>query len=87
MAKAKPKIDVFQRTAESSKQQPLTADDVIEPSGVGLKKSEWAEIEQLAQGMGMTRHKLAAMLLRYGLDHLRSGKIKTKTEKTITLDL
>lgn len=87
MAKAKPKIDVFQKTTSEDIQQPLTADDVIEANGVGLKKSEWAEIEQLAQRMGITRHKLAAMLLRYGLDHLRSGKIKTKTEKTITLDL
>lgn len=86
MAKAKPKIDVFEKTAEPQ-QQPLTADDVIDAKGVGLKKSEWAEIDERAQSMGITRHKLAAMLLRYGLDHLRSGKIKTRTEKTITLDI
>ncbi len=81
MAK-KPKIDVFERTSTQPQQ-----DDIIEAKGVGLKSSEWAEIEQRAQSLGMTRHKLAAILLRYGLDHLRQGKIKTKTEKQTTLDL
>ena len=52
----------------------------IDPKGVGLKLSEWKEIEYLAKVLGMTRHKLAVKLLRYGLSHLKSGKIKTKTE-------
>lgn len=84
MAKKKPLIDVFTKT--SNEAQPAQ-DDLIEAKGVGLKSSEWAEIEQRAQSLGMTRHGLAAILLRYGLDHLRQGKIKTKTEKQITLDL
>ena len=89
MAKKKPTIDVFKNTSSAAQQQqPLTAqEDIIDAKGVGLKKSEWGEIEQRAQELGITRHKLAAILLRYGLDHLRNGKIKTKTEKTISLDI
>lgn len=86
MAK-KPAIDdnLFSKTEA----QPKKKDDVIDAKGVGLKLSEWQEIEDRAKALGMTRHGLAAILLRYGLDQLRTGKIKTKTEtqKTTTLDI
>lgn len=85
MAK-KPAIgNLFSKTES----QPSMGDDKIDAKGVGLKLSEWQEIEDRAKALGMTRHGLAAILLRYGLEHLRTGKIKTKTEtqKTITLDI
>ena len=86
MAK-KPAIgNLFSKTEQA---QPSRGEDKIDAKGVGLKLSEWQEIEDRAKALGMTRHGLAAILLRYGLEHLRSGKIKTKTEtqKTTTLDI
>ena len=74
---------------EKTETQRNKKDDIIDAKGVGLKLSEWQEIENRAKALGMTRHGLAAILLRYGLDQLRTGKIKTKTEtqKTTTLDI
>ena len=74
---------------EKTETQRNKKDDIIDAKGVGLKLSEWQEIEDRAKALGMTRHGLAAILLRYGLDQLRTGKIKTKTEtqKTTTLDI
>ncbi len=54
----------------------------IQSRGVGLKATEWEEIDRLAAELGYNSHKLTTTLLRYGLDALRSGRIKTE-EKTI----
>lgn len=85
MAKKPALGNLFEKTEAT----PSRGEDKIDAKGVGLKLSEWQEIEDRAKALGMTRHGLAAILLRYGLDHLRTGKIKTKTEtqKTITLDV
>lgn len=85
MAKKPALGNLFQKTEP----KPSEGKDTIDAKGVGLKLSEWQEIEDRAKALGMTRHGLAAILLRYGLDHLRTGKIKTKTEtqKTTTLDV
>ena len=69
--------DLFSKT--DSKQ--ATASDKIKARGVGLKESEWAEIEKIAGEMGQTAHYVSAALLRHGLEAYRAGKLKPKTNK------
>lgn len=61
--------------------------DIIKARGVGLKVSEWGEVEAIAGELGMTPHAVSAYLLRYGLKAYRAGKIKpeTKTKKITNL--
>ena len=60
-------------------------DDKIQARGVGLKISEWAEIDRLAEELSITPHAVAAYGVRYFLKASRDGKIKTETKKTQTL--
>jgi len=79
MVKKKPKIDVFSKTGS----QPTA--DPMEARGVGLKRSEWEDLDQRARALGLSAHALALILLRYGINHLKTGKIKPSTEKvTVT---
>ena len=83
MAKSKPSVKgLFDKTAS-----PATASkakDIIKARGVGLKESEWAEIESIAAAMGQTMHYVSAELLRAGLEQYRTGKLKPKTKQTKT---
>lgn len=82
MAKKKPAIgDLFTKTTTQAE----TPADPIAARGVGLKVSEWAELERLASANGMTVHALAVKLLHYGLEALKSGRIKSKSQKTLDL--
>lgn len=85
MAKKKPalNIDLFARTERPAETE--TPADPITAKGVGLRTSEWAEIDALAKANGMNRHELAVKLLRYGLDALKAGRIKSKSQKTLDL--
>lgn len=56
--------------------------DTVRSRGVGLKQSEWEEIEQIADTLGMKPYALAAYAIRYFLKHWHEGKIKTQTRKT-----
>jgi len=58
--------------------------DIIRSRGVGLKVSEWDEIEKIAGGLGMTPHAVAAYGVRYFLKAWHEGKIKPLTKKTQT---
>ena len=58
--------------------------DPIVSKGVGLRKSEWAEVKQIAAGMGTTYHALAVYGLRYFLQEYKAGKIKTETKQTLS---
>lgn len=83
MAKKKPNLNIFAKTAAPAA---AAADEDKKVSfGVTLKASEWAEIESLAASLSMKRGPLAVSLLRYGLQALKAGKIKTKTSKTLDL--
>jgi hypothetical protein len=80
MAK-KPRLDdLFTKTEKAD-----APADMVKTRGVGLRSSEWAEIEAQAQRLNMNSHALAVVLIRYGLAQLQAGKIKTKSQ--ITLDL
>lgn len=55
--------------------------------GVSLKKSEWAEIEDMAAELNMSKGSLAALFVRYGLNEYKAGKIKTETRNIKTIKL
>ena len=62
-----------------------TQDDIIRSRGVGLKISEWNEIEKISRDLDITPHAVAAYGVRYFLKAWQEGKIKTETRKTKNL--
>jgi hypothetical protein len=60
-------------------------DDIIKARGVGLKVSEWQELEHIAKELGVTVHSLTSYGVRYFLKDYRQGKIKPETKKTQSL--
>jgi hypothetical protein len=59
--------------------------DIIDARGVGLKKSEWAELDAIAKEMEKKPHYIRANAVRYFLKQYRAGKIKPETKRTQTL--
>ena len=60
-------------------------DDIIKARGVGLKVSEWQELEKIANELGVTVHSLTSYGVRYFLKDYKQGKIKPQTKRTQTL--
>ncbi len=60
-------------------------DDIIKPRGVGLKQSEWEELEKIADDTGLKLHAVAAYAIRYFIKAYREGKIKPQARKINTL--
>jgi hypothetical protein len=67
--------DLFKKT-DSEK-------DPIKSRGVGLRESEWAEIEGIADELNTTPHGLAVYAIRDFLTRYKAGEIETKTQKTL----
>ena len=84
MAKTKPALNIFARTATPTAAATPTAEKAIS-WGVSLQSGEWAEIEKIAAELNMKRGQLAVSLIRYGLKAYKEGKIKTKTAKTLDI--
>lgn len=80
-----PKRSLVNEVADRAKTEQPAQDDPIESNGVGLKASEWREIEKIAEELGANRHKIAAYGLRYFLKAYRAGEIRPETKKTQTL--
>jgi hypothetical protein len=59
--------------------------DRISARGVGLKASEWAELEKIADDAGIKPHAVAAYAIRYFLKDYRAGKIKPQAKKIQSL--
>ncbi len=59
--------------------------DLIKPRGVGLKASEWAELEKIANDSGIKLHAVTAYAIRYFLKEYRAGKIKPQARKINSL--
>jgi len=59
--------------------------DEITAQGVGLRLSEWAELDTIAADLGMTPHALRVYAVRYFLAQYKAGKIKTAAKTTKTL--
>lgn len=57
-------------------QQP---DDPITSRGLGLRASEWAEVDRIAAEWNITPHALTVMGVRYFLQQLAAGNIETET--------
>lgn len=60
-------------------------DDAISARGVGLKFSEWEEVEKIAADLGIKPYALAAYAIRYFLKAWHEGKIKPQVKKTQSL--
>jgi hypothetical protein len=59
--------------------------DKISARGVGLKASEWRELEKIAKEIGITPHAVLQYGIRYFLRDYRAGKIKTQPKKVQSL--
>jgi len=72
--------DLFRRTEPSQPQaeQPQ-AEDRVKARGVGLKLSEWAELDAWAAGMGIKTHALLLFAIRDFMRRWRAGEVKTET--------
>jgi hypothetical protein len=66
---------------------PKQTKDKIQARGIGLKGSEWAEVEKIAAQLDTTTHAILTYGVRYFLKHWREGKIKTHTEVKKTQSL
>ena len=81
MAKrAEIKTDMFAKT-EPTETKPQEQ-DAITAQGVGLRLSEWAELDTIAADLGMTPHALRVYAVRHFLAQYKAGKIKT-ADKTV----
>lgn len=61
------------------------SEDKTQTRGIGLKLSEWEEIDKIADELGMTPHAVTAYGIRYFLRDWQAGKIKPQVKKTQTL--
>lgn len=79
MAK-KPALDLFSQTDRDQAEQ-----DKIKARGVGMKESEWLEVDELARKLQVTPHAFAAYGLRKFIELYKAGKIKVEVKTTKTL--
>ena len=63
--------------AAEADQDPVTA------KGIGLRASEWAQFEAIAEEMGSNRHAVAAWALRDFLKRYEAGEIQTVKKPTL----
>ncbi len=59
--------------------------DIVVSRGIGLKRSEWAAIDNYAAKYAMTPHALTMALARFGLRALQAGKFKTVKQEKLVL--
>ena len=74
--------DIFKRT-EQPGQEPEQPNPV-KARGVGLRQSEWWEMEGIAEEFGMTVHELSVYAIRYFLNKFHAGEVQTETRKTLS---
>jgi hypothetical protein len=73
---------LFDKT-ESEQPQEETQANPVKAYGVGLRVSEWQQIETIAGEMGMTKHALAAYALKDFLKRWEAGEIQTETKPSL----
>lgn len=59
--------------------------DKIQARGIGLKTSEWAELEKIAAEIGITGHAAALWAIRHFMNEYKAGRIKTQAKKVQAL--
>ena len=74
--------DIFKKTTQGESEPQA---DPITSRGVGLRVSEWAEVDRIAAEWNVTPHSVAVMGVRYFLAELAAGNIETETEKKVTI--
>jgi len=83
MAKQKPDMtNIFARTDPESRQAQEATGPTI-TKGVGLKESEWAELQDIAAELGITQHAISAYALRHFLKQYRTGNIPLENKPTL----
>jgi hypothetical protein len=80
MAKTKPALDMFDKTDRDQAEA-----DIIKARGLGLKLSEWKEIDELAEKLQVTPHAVTVYGVRYFLEQHRAGKVKIQVQTKKTL--
>jgi hypothetical protein len=87
--KTNPIIGMFtgqeQPQAKKRMGRPGNPDDPIKPRGIGLRVSEWAELEAIAETMHAKTNHLAAWAIRDFVKRYKSGDLPTET-KTVLKD-
>jgi len=66
-------------TFASNSEEPIVAPDPVRARGIGLRLSEWSEIDETAHHLGMTPHALAAHAVRDWLKRYYGGEIELET--------
>jgi hypothetical protein len=80
MAKrAHTKNDLITKTDTGEEKDPITS------SGLGLRQSEWAELERIAAELGINRHALTVYAVRYFMAQYKAGAIKAEKKYVLTL--
>jgi hypothetical protein len=57
-------------------------DDLVKTRGLGLKQSEWGDIDKIAADLDWKQHAVVVYAVRYFLKQYHAGKIKTVTKTT-----
>ncbi|MEA3349927.1 MAG: hypothetical protein U9Q82_04835 [Chloroflexota bacterium] len=71
------KVDKTDYLAKTEKENPVKA------RGVGLRESEWKEIEQIAGELNTTPHGLAVYAIRDFVKKYKAGDIETQKTQTL----
>ena len=61
--------NMFAKTEPAPSDEP----DPVRPVGIGLKASEWADLELMAAQLGVTRHSLSLWILRDFIKRFKDG--------------
>lgn len=61
----------------------MEINDKVKVIGIGLRESEWQQVEQIADQLGVSKHALSAYSVRDFLKRWEAGEIKTETKITL----
>jgi hypothetical protein len=77
--------DALIRKTEDAPAQPETEKDLVKPRGIGLKDSEWRQLDAIGAELASNAHALAAWAIRDFIRRYESGELPTRTETKTTL--
>ena len=75
--------NIFAKTAPGPDADQAAASGPTLARGVGLKQSEWQDLESIAAELGLTLHAVSAYGLRYFLKQYKSGAIQPESKPTL----
>jgi hypothetical protein len=73
--------DIFKKTEPQEPEQP----DKVIPRGIGLKESEWRQLEAIGTEMGTNAHRLIVWAVRDFLRRYEAGELPITEQKRQTL--